>query len=119
MAAFVTPASAVSAALEMRSEIEQLNQARPARDFILKIGIHRGPSIAVTLNDRLDYFGQTVNIASRVEHLAEGDEICLTEEVYDSPEVAGLLASYATKRDQARLKGVQQQVAIFRIQGGV
>jgi len=118
MAVFVAPADAVSAALEMRAEIERLNQARPARDFILKIGIHRGPSIAVTLNDRLDYFGQTVNIASRVEHLAEGDEICLTEEVYGSPEVAGLLASYATQRDQARLKGVQQEVAVFRIGAG-
>jgi len=115
MAVFVAPADAVGAAFEMRAEIERLNQARPARDFILKIGIHRGPSIAVTLNDRLDYFGQTVNIASRVEHLAEGDEICLTEEVYGSPEVAGLLASYATQRDQARLKGVQQEVAVFRI----
>ena len=116
MAVFVTPADAVSAALAMRGEIEGLNRARPTRDFILKIGIHRGPSIAVTLNDRLDYFGQTVNIASRVEHLAAGDEICLTEEVYNSPEVAGLLASFATQRDQARLKGVQQEVAIFRIQ---
>jgi class 3 adenylate cyclase len=107
----------VSAALKMRSEIERLNEARAARDFVLKIGIHRGPSIAVTLNDRLDYFGQTVNIASRVEHLAEGDEICLTEEVYAAPGVADLLAPYAKKRDHSHLKGVRQDVAIFRIQG--
>jgi class 3 adenylate cyclase len=117
MAAFVTPPDAVSAALKMRSEIERLNEARAARDFVLKIGIHRGPSIAVTLNDRLDYFGQTVNIASRVEHLAEGDEICLTEEVYAAPGVADLLAPYAKRRDHSHLKGVQQDVAIFRIQG--
>jgi class 3 adenylate cyclase len=117
MAAFVTPSDAVSAAIKMRSEIERLNEARAARDFILKIGIHRGPSIAVTLNDRLDYFGQTVNIASRVEHLAEGDEICLTEEVYDAPGVADLLTPYAKRRDHSHLKGVQQDVAVFRIQG--
>jgi class 3 adenylate cyclase len=119
MAAFVKPADAVSAALEMRSEIERLNEARLSRDFILKIGIHRGPSIAVTLNERLDYFGQTVNIASRVEHLAEGEEICLTEEVYEAPGVADILASYATNHDQAHLKGVQQVMGIFRVQGGV
>jgi class 3 adenylate cyclase len=117
MAAFVTPSDAVGAAIKMRSEIERLNEARAARDFILKIGIHRGPSIAVTLNDRLDYFGQTVNIASRVEHLAEGDEICLTEEVYDAPGVADLLTPYAKRRDHSHLKGVQQDVAVFRIQG--
>lgn len=119
MAAFVTPADAVSAALDMRNEIERLNETRPSRDFILKIGLHRGPSIAVTLNERLDYFGQTVNIASRVEHLAEGEEICLTEEVYVSPGVADLLKPYATKRDQAHLKGVHQEMGIFRIQSPV
>ena len=37
----------------------------------LKIGIHHGAAIAVTLNDELDYFGQTVNIASRVQEMAD------------------------------------------------
>ena len=116
MAAFATPADAVGAAVDMRREIERLNEARSTRDFILKIGIHRGPSIAVTLNDRLDYFGQTVNIASRVEHLAEGDEICLTEEVYGAPAVVDLLKPYVKKPDHSRLKGVRGEVAIYRVQ---
>src|SRR6185312_3715437 len=34
-------------------------------DLLLKIGIHEGPCLAVMLNDRQDYFGQTVNIAAR------------------------------------------------------
>ena len=38
----------------------------PARNLLLKIGIHEGPCLAVTFDDRQDYFGQTVNIASRV-----------------------------------------------------
>ena len=38
---------------------------------MIKIGIHEGPCLAVTLNDRLDYFGQTVNIAARVQSLAD------------------------------------------------
>jgi class 3 adenylate cyclase len=37
------------------------------KDLLIKIGIHEGPCLAVTLNDRLDYFGQTVNIAARVQ----------------------------------------------------
>jgi class 3 adenylate cyclase len=78
MAAFSTSADAVRAALDMREAVDQLNQDRPQRDFILKIGVHRGASIAVTLNERLDYFGQTVNIAARVQNLADGDEICIT-----------------------------------------
>ena len=45
------------------------------RALILKIGLHKGAAIAVTLNDRLDYFGQTVNIAARVQNLADADEL--------------------------------------------
>ena len=58
MAAFVTSADAVQAALEMREAVDQLNRDRPQRDFILKIGVHRGASIAVTLNERLDYLAR-------------------------------------------------------------
>ena len=51
-------------------------EAHPVRDSQLpwlngfirttwgEIGIHKGPCLAVTLNDRQDYFGQTVNIAA-------------------------------------------------------
>lgn len=35
----------------------------------------------MTLNNRLDYFGVTVNIASRVSRLARGDDVVLTEEM--------------------------------------
>jgi class 3 adenylate cyclase len=118
MAAFLKSADAVEAALEMRKVIEQFNETRANRDFILKIGVHRGASIAVTLNDRLDYFGQTVNIASRIQHLAEGDEICLTEDVFSSTGVTSLLSPYTVKRDRARLKGVAQELVVYRVQLG-
>ena len=49
-----------------------MNQASHHGDLILKIGIHRGAAISVTLNERIDYFGQTVNIASRVQNRAPG-----------------------------------------------
>ena len=48
----------------------RLNDERGDEDLLLKIGIHEGPCLAVMLNDRQDYFGQTVNIASRVQGLA-------------------------------------------------
>lgn len=74
----------------------------PQRDFILKVGVHRGASIAVTLNERLDYFGQTVNIAARVQSLAGGDEVCITEEVYGAPGVAEIIAPYPAAKSEAR-----------------
>ncbi len=115
MAAFPTPADAVIAALEMREAAEELNRGRPKRDFILKIGIHRGAAIVVTLNDRLDYFGQTVNIASRVQNLAGGDEICLTDEVRQAPGVEAALAGYPVRVAEAELKGVDQATPVYFI----
>jgi class 3 adenylate cyclase len=114
MAAFSTSADAVRAALDMREAVDQLNRDRPQRDFILKIGVHRGASIAVTLNERLDYFGQTVNIAARVQNLADGDEICLTEEVFRAPEVADIIAPYEVTRTEAELKGVSKPMPVYR-----
>ena len=108
MAAFSTSADAVRAALEMREAVDQLNRDRPQRDFILKIGVHRGASIAVTLNERLDYFGQTVNIAARVQNLADGDEICITEEVYGAPDVARNHCALPGGQERGGTQGRQQ-----------
>ena len=84
MAAFLNPADAVQAALDMRSEIAAFNERQPDKALILKIGVHKGAAIAVTLNERLDYFGQTVNIAARVQNLADADEIFVSQDVYDA-----------------------------------
>ncbi|WP_407176623.1 DUF5939 domain-containing protein [Bradyrhizobium sp. STM 3562] len=115
MAAFSTSADAVQAALDMREAVDQLNRDRPQRDFILKIGVHRGASIAVTLNERLDYFGQTVNIAARVQSLADGDEICITEEVHGAPAVAEIIAPYPVAKSEAQLKGVSKAMPIYHL----
>ena len=115
MAAFLTSADAVQAALDMREAVDQLNRDRPQRDFILKIGVHRGASIAVTLNERLDYFGQTVNIAARVQNLADGDEICITEEVYGTPGVAEIIAPYPVAKSEAELRGVSKAMSVYRL----
>src|SRR6266480_3302223 len=65
MATFPTPDRAMAAALKMREAVKELKG-----DLLLKIGIHEGPCLAVSLNDRQDYFGRTVNIAARVQGLA-------------------------------------------------
>jgi class 3 adenylate cyclase len=59
----------------------------------LKAGIHIGPCIAVTLNERLDYFGSTVNMAARLEGLSTGNDVVISAAVYDDPEVRKLLNS--------------------------
>ena len=58
------------------------------------------------LNDRLDYFGQTVNIAARVQGLAVSDAMFATKLVIDHPETAALLAKagITPRPQQATLK---------------
>jgi class 3 adenylate cyclase len=115
MAAFLKPADAVQAAIEMRSEIASFNERQPDKELILKIGVHKGAAIAVTLNERLDYFGQTVNIAARVQNLAEADEICVSQDVFDSGDVKAKLAPFHVESRHAQLKGVQQDMQVFRV----
>jgi class 3 adenylate cyclase len=118
MAAFVDPVDAVQAALDMRSEIARFNERQPDKAMILKIGIHTGAAIAVTLNDRLDYFGQTVNIAARVQNLADADEIFVSGDVYDAAGVRDGLAGFAVERQTAQLRGVQQELPVYRVGAG-
>ena len=83
MATFPTPDRAVAAAIRMRQAMQALNEKSGREDLLLKIGVHEGPCIAVTMNDRQDYFGQTVNIASRVQGLATAQSIYVTSAVMD------------------------------------
>ncbi len=116
MAAFPDAAHAVRAALEMRKEIGSTNKGASQRELILKIGVHSGAAIAVTQNDRLDYFGQTVNIAARVQGLAEADEIFVSKDAYDSSEVKEALAAFQVEPQSAKLRGVNEEVPVFRVE---
>ena len=115
MAAFEKSSDAVRAAIATRKEIARFNELRQRQDIVLKIGIHCGPAIAVTLNERLDSFGRTVNVAARIQNRARGDEICLSKEVHDAPDVEQLLTPYLAAREQIFLKGIDREVTIFRM----
>ncbi len=115
MAAFLQPADAVRAALAMREDIASFNQGQPSKELVLKIGIHNGAAIAVTQNDRLDYFGQTVNIAARVQDLAEADEIYLSQDVFEADMVQAELAHLRVEPLLAKLKGINEDLRVFRI----
>jgi class 3 adenylate cyclase len=57
----------------------------------LKIDVHEGPCLAVMLNERQEYFGQTVNVASRVQNLADAHAIVAQGQVVENGEVSNLL----------------------------
>src|SRR3982751_5848382 len=107
MATFVRPEHAIVAGLRIRAAMDQLNVQRGKDDLIVKIGIHEGPCLAVMLNERQDYFGQTVNIASRVQSLCTAQEMHVTGPVIDAPGVAMILEKQAITpiQKQAALRG--------------
>jgi class 3 adenylate cyclase len=117
MATFPTPDHGMAAVLRMRKAMRTLNEERGREDLLLKIGIHEGPCLAVTLNDRLDYFGQTVNIASRVQGLAMSHSIFATEPVVHHEPTARLLAEAGLEPSPRRctLRGIADEFTVYEI----
>jgi len=117
MATFPTPDRALAAALRMRVAMHGLNAERKHEDLLLKIGIHEGPCLAVTLNDRLDYFGQTVNIAARVQGLAKSRAIFATEPVVGHRETSKLLgaAGLTPVPQRHALRGIADEYVVYEI----
>jgi len=118
MATFLSPRDGVGAALEMQGQIAALNTRlrRQGYETGIKIGLNEGPVLAVNADQRLDYFGQHVNVAARVQGLAQADEIWLTEPVFASPGVAAQLrrAGYAARPQSALLKGVAEPTLVYQ-----
>lgn len=106
MASFPEPAPALEAAAGMRQEVSRVGGKAGLE---LKIGMHAGPCIAVELNERLDYFGQTVNIAARVQGVASANEITLTDAIWRSPGAAEAAqrAGLEQTTTQEQLKGLE------------
>ena len=117
MATFPTPDRALAAALRMREEMARINTERNNEDLLLKIGIHEGPCLAVTLNDHQDYFGQTVNMAARVQGLASSRAIIVTKPVVDDPNAAKILekSGLHPTMQHAVLRGIGEETMVYEI----
>ena len=117
MATFATPDRAVAAAIRVREAMTDLGEQRHHPDLLLKMGIHEGPCLAVTLNDRQDYFGQTVNIAARIQGLAASRSILATGSVVENPEASAMLEMSGLKpiARRAALRGIADEMSIYEI----
>ncbi|HEU4836749.1 MAG TPA: adenylate/guanylate cyclase domain-containing protein [Pyrinomonadaceae bacterium] len=91
MAVFRSAADGLLAMLEVQQALAEPGDG--SRPLQLKAGLNTGPCIAVTLNDRLDYFGSTVNMAARLECLSSGTDVIISRSVYEDPRVQELIES--------------------------
>jgi len=116
MAAFTSSAAAVAAGAEMLERWPELVENQPAaRALDLKIGINAGPCTIVTANGGIDYFGQTVNGAARLLHLAGEREAVLAEGLVEAlPPGAQVV-----ERRLVRVKGIDEPIPVARVRVAV
>jgi class 3 adenylate cyclase len=106
MAAFVDEADALGAAVAIQRAFPAFrDQHEEATGCFVKVGVYEGPCYAVTANGILDYFGQTVNVAARLQAEAKAGELVVVKASYDAYPDDELRAAPAST-GEATLKGV-------------
>lgn len=114
MAAFRKPSAALKAIQNVQKNLTERDQG-----LWLKVGIHHGPCIVVNLNDRLDYFGSTVNIAARLPGFSNGGEVIFSEPIREDPEVVQFLEKNIqpnmVTRFSGEVKGYDQAFPLWRL----
>jgi adenylate cyclase len=117
MATFSSELDAVRAAWAALHAFEKFRTADSARASThLKLGVHAGPCYVVTANGILDYFGQTVNVAARLQGEAKSGEIVVTETLAKEAVAAGTFPAEAVSAPETpSLKGVDEAMSIVRI----
>jgi class 3 adenylate cyclase len=89
LAVFHAPELAVRAALDLPPALASGESTGKLR---LRAAIHRGPAMAATLNDQLDYFGTTVYETAQALARGRANLLVLTRAVSADPAVAAYLA---------------------------
>jgi class 3 adenylate cyclase len=121
MAAFPSGEAGTAAAVAMMVAMQEIAKGRTEDDVGLKVGLHAGPALAINSGNNVDYFGQTVNIAARVQGLADAGDICVTGALNDEDAIPALLnrSGYVGQSEVATLKGVSAAERVYRYRNGL
>lgn len=116
MATFPEPYLATISAIKMGKAIKDI-KIDSEKSLDLKIGIHEGHALIINNNGNIDYFGQSINIASRVQGVAQAGEIVVTKEVFASEDVQRVLKenSLSVSKSNEKLKGIDNRVSLFKL----
>ncbi len=106
---FDSALQATECAVEMQSALSNYNETA-SNKVSVRIGIHVGDVI----HRENDVFGDAVNIASRIAPLANGGEICISEQVYD--QVHNKVPYRLLKLGPRALKNVSFQTDAYKVE---
>jgi len=113
MCAFRQLDDALEAALAMQAKVTDWCRAEQIDPpLVLKLGVHAGPVIAMTANDRLDYFGRTVNVAARLGEQSRGGDIVMLREVLNQ---ASARPELTVEHFTRRLRGLEPEQQLTRL----
>src|SRR6185436_13316749 len=117
MASFLDDAAAVRAAIRMhRALVAFRKEHAECTDAFLKVGLHAGACYVVTANGALDYFGQTVNVAARMQACAQAGELVMADELATDADKHGWLdGARIVQRFDAQLRGLGDPVRVARV----
>jgi len=118
MAVFTDPRDALRTAVEMIEAFDDFETAQRLKNaIIVKVGVHHGPCIAVTLNERIDYFGTTVNIAARVQGLSDGRDVMASGAIFEESGAADYLKEkrWASEPFTTSLKGLKSSYQVHKL----
>jgi class 3 adenylate cyclase len=103
MGAFNDPLDAVKAAHAIHAAFP------PGAPVRLRVSVNTGTCIAVRLNAGIDYFGQTVNVAAKLQAVVEAWQIALSEATLHAPGVGAWLAAQDAHLEEhaLQLKGIE------------
>lgn len=117
MAVFTESTLALQAGLHILKTFAERNQGRPLDEqIIIKLGLHQGACIVLNLNDKLDYFGNTINKAARIQGTSQGQDMVISEPLFQ--QIQPLLPHYPTLTITpftAELKGIQRKTTLYRL----
>src|SRR5206468_8760685 len=110
LAEFASALEAVKYGIEIEETIVKRNSVNPSRGkFHLRIGIHAGD--VVHRDD--DVIGDGVNIAARIEPLAEAGGICISQQVFD--QVENRVAKSLKRMGQVKLKNMMRPLEVYGV----
>lgn len=118
MGVFNSRKIALACVLEAQKRLHQFYADKPDDEKIeVKIGLHSGATIVVTLNSRLDYFGTTVNTAARIQGVAEPNEVVISDTILEADDAENIIASYGAKikKTKESFKGIKGKVPVYRL----
>ena len=83
----------------------------------LKSSLHVGPCLAVNANDKLDFFGTTVNLAARMVECCQGGDLAISDEFHERPETVRFIqqGGYNPQPMEIQHRGFDAPHRVWRI----